>query len=117
MDQRREPRFAVNQLIAVTVLGENPRQETAQVKNASSRGLAIQIPGPVAPGTAVKIEIEDSLVLGEAVYCRPQPDGHLVGIELDQVLCGLTELGRRLQEFARSKARPQADRERPEQRR
>jgi hypothetical protein len=100
MDQRREPRFATNQSVVVTVLGEHARRETAVVKNASARGLAIEVPGPIAPGTALKIEFEDSTVLGEAVYCGGGPDSHLVGVELDQVICSLTQLGRKLQEFA-----------------
>ncbi len=86
--------------MAVTILGPLESRHTAVVKNASGRGLALQMPAPVSPGTALKIELEDSVILGEAVYCRTDPDSHLVGVELDQVLCGLTELGRKLQEFA-----------------
>jgi len=100
MDQRREPRFAANQPITVKLLGKDARTETATVKNASSRGLAIELQNPIAPSTALQIEIEDSFVLGEAVYCRQESDCWLVGVELDQVLCGLSALGRKLQEFA-----------------
>lgn len=100
MEQRREPRFEAEQEVAVTVLGECEVQQVAKVKNASGRGLALEMPGPVAPGAAIKIQFDDAVVLGEAVYCRRSPDACLVGVELDQVLCGLTELGRKLQEFA-----------------
>ena len=100
MDQRREPRFAANQSITVKLLGKDARTENATVRNASSRGLAITLPNPIAPATALKIEFEDSFVLGEAVYCRPESDSYLVGVELDQVLCGLSALGRKLQELA-----------------
>ena len=54
----------------------------------------------VKPGAAVRIELDDSIVLGEAIYCRQERDGHLIGIELDQVLVGLTELGRRLAAYS-----------------
>ena len=100
MDQRREPRFAINQSITVHVLGQDARTETATIKNASSRGLAIELSNPIAPSTALKIELENSFVLGEAVYCRYESESWLVGVELDQVLCGLSALGRKLQEFA-----------------
>ncbi len=100
MEQRREPRFEADQAVAVTLLGPTEMKQAARVKNASGRGLALEMRSPVAPGTALKIEIEDSVVLGEAVYCRSAKDLHLVGVELDQMLCGLTELGRKLQEFA-----------------
>ena len=100
MDQRREPRLVADQSVAVTVLGDQETRLTARVKNASGRGLAIEMPVKVAPGTALKIELDDSILLGEAVYCQSGPESHLIGVELDQVLCGLSELGKRLQEFA-----------------
>jgi hypothetical protein len=53
----------------------------------------------VEPGAALQIEIEDAVVLGEAIYCRSEHDGYYIGVELDQVLVGLTELGRNLAAF------------------
>ena len=72
----------------------------ARVKNASGRGLGLMTAGPVAPGAAIRIEIDDSIVLGEAIYCRDESGGHFIGVELDQVLVGLTELGRILEGFS-----------------
>ena len=43
-------------------------------------------------GAPLRIEFDDSIVLGEAIYCRDDRDGHFIGVELDQVLVGLTEL-------------------------
>jgi hypothetical protein len=100
MNQRREPRFVTDQSVVVTVLGDHEMQHIAKIRNASGRGLSIEIPSPVPPGAAIKIESQDSILLGEAVYCKGGQGPYLVGVELDQVLCGLTELGRRLQEFA-----------------
>ena len=102
MDQRREPRFRTDQEVAITLLGAESWCETGRVINASGRGLAIALPQPISPGTAIKIEIDDSLVLGEAVYCRDAAGSYLVGVELDQVLCGLSQLARKLEEFGDS---------------
>jgi hypothetical protein len=96
MDQRREPRFRSDQPVVVTVLNEPEIRLEARVKNASGRGLGLVTPIPVQPGAAIRIELEDSMVLGEAIYCRSDPDGHFIGVEMDQVLVGLTELGRNL---------------------
>ena len=76
-------------------------QHMGRIRNASGRGLAIDLHCAVPPGTAIKIEFEDSMMLGEAVFCKGGEGSFLLGVELDQVLCGLSELGRRLQEFAR----------------
>ena len=100
MDQRCEPRFEVDRSVTVTVLTEPETRFQARVRNASGRGLGLLIPDAVRPGAAVRIEIDDSVVLGEAIYCRRECDGHFVGIELDQVLVGLTELGRNLAAFS-----------------
>jgi PilZ domain len=100
MDQRREPRFEADQPVVVTVLTDPEVRMDAQVKNASGRGLGLITAGPVKPGDAVRIEIEDSMVLGEAIYCRRDNEGHFIGVELDQVLVGLTELGRILEGFS-----------------
>jgi hypothetical protein len=71
----------------------------ARVRNASGRGLGLLVPHRIEAGAAIRIEIEDAIVLGEAIYCRQESDGHFIGVELDQVLVGLTELGRRLSAF------------------
>jgi|SRR5579883_3328063 len=99
MDNRREPRFEVDQTVVVTVLGQQSTRITARVRNASGRGLGLFVPYRIAPGAAIRIEIDDAVVLGEAIYCRQELDGHFIGVELDQVLVGLTELGRRLNAF------------------
>jgi hypothetical protein len=104
MDKRREPRFRADQPVAVTVLGDCPSTQSAIVRNASIRGLAIEVANCISPGSALKIEFDDLAVLGEAVYCRDGTGRHLVGVELDQVLCGLTELGKKLQEFTGEEA-------------
>lgn len=71
----------------------------ATVTNASARGVGLLAPEAVPAGTAIKIEMDDTLILGESVYCKQQTGEWLIGVELNQVLTGLSELGRRLQEF------------------
>lgn len=99
MEQRREPRFEADQWVMVTVLAAKPTRMRARVRNASGRGLGLITSAPVPAGSAIRIEIDDSLVLGEAIYCRSDQNTHFVGVELDQVLVGLTELGRKLSAY------------------
>jgi hypothetical protein len=93
VDQRREPRFPVNQVLAVTLLATRTKHH-GSVKNASGRGLMLELPTPVWPGTAIQIDLPDALVLGEVVYCRKGHATWLLGIELDQMLQGLSRFGR-----------------------
>jgi len=103
MDQRREPRFAADAAVAVTVLGQHPICHTACVKNASGRGLGLQMDHPVPLGSALKIEGEDSTLFGEVAYCQEVESLFLVGVDLDQMICGLAGLGRSLERFSEGK--------------
>jgi hypothetical protein len=105
MDKRRTTRFVADQVISVTLLRDPHATLEAKVHNFSDRGLGLLMAVAVPPGTALKIEIDDTMIFGEAVYCRPDKDHHYIGVELNQVLAGLAELGRRLQEFAPESSR------------
>jgi hypothetical protein len=100
MDKRREPRFQVDQPVVLTILTEPQTRLDAVVKNASGRGLGLLSSCPVPAGAPLRIEIDGSIVLGESIYCREDRDGHFIGVELDQVLVGLTELARNLAAYA-----------------
>src|SRR5579885_3417463 len=100
MDQRREPRFFANQSVVVTVLGEHEKQFPATIRNTSGRGLALEVPSAIPPGSALQMEVDDSIVLGESVYCRGADHSYLIGVQFDQMLCGLLELRKHLEEFA-----------------
>jgi hypothetical protein len=100
MEQRRESRFRADQPVVVTVLSESEVRLEARVRNASGRGLGIVTAVPLPPGAAIRIEMDDAMVLGEAIYCRSDREGYFIGVELDQVLVGLTELGRSLAAFS-----------------
>jgi len=100
MDQRREPRFVLDQCVTVTILGGSGTRFKARVKNAAGRGLGLEMSHPVGIGSALKIEIEDSILLGESMYCRSENGAYFVGVELEQGLFGLGALHRILQAFA-----------------
>jgi hypothetical protein len=100
MDKRREPRFQADQRVVLTFLTEPQTRLDAVVKNASGRGLGLVTAAPAPSGAPLRIEFEDSIVLGESIYCRADRDGYFIGVELDQVLVGLTELARNLAAYA-----------------
>jgi hypothetical protein len=111
MEQRKQPRLEVNQTLTVTILGEgsDSASRPAVVRNASGVGLGLEMAGPVSPGAALKIEFEDSLMLGEVVYTRPLEKSTMVGVRLRETLRGFAELARVCQEYS---AEPEEDRAR-----
>jgi hypothetical protein len=92
MEQRCEPRFCANQVVSVTILGNPETHRTATVRNASGRGLGLEMAFPVGIGAALKIHLPDAVFLGEAMYCRGQNGSYFVGVELEHALFGLSEL-------------------------
>jgi hypothetical protein len=99
MENRRVDRVPVEKPITLTILGESEIRLVANVKNASPRGIGILTSESLPAGAAVKIEIGDSIFLGEVMYCRPMDQSFFAGIELTQVLTGLAALSRLAQEF------------------
>ena len=100
MSQRREPRFTADQSVRITLFGEPDIRLAARIKNVSVRGIGLELPGPVAMGSALKVELDDSLILGEVIYCREDATSFYVGVELEQALSGLGELAEALSAFS-----------------
>jgi PilZ domain len=99
MSQRRETRVPIDRPVQLTVYGQPDRHYSAKVKNVSGRGLGIELESPVSIGSALKIVLEDAILLGEVIYCRNQGDVWYAGVELEQALCGLAELASALGAF------------------
>jgi hypothetical protein len=59
----------------------------------------LQLEQRVAPGSALKINLPDGILLGEVIYCRAQADGWYAGVELEHALFSLTELADALRGF------------------
>lgn len=100
MERRREPRFAMDQPVVVTVLDGREIRRGAQVTNASAWGIAIEMRCEVAPGALMRIEFEDSVVLGETVYCCEAAGSYYVGVKLDQAIQSLSDLAGALDDLA-----------------
>ena len=92
MDKRCKPRFSVEQIVAITSLGEHRLQQTGKVRNSSGSGLGLVVDTEIAAGTALRIEWDDAMVLGEVMYCRRVEAGYFVGVHLEQMLRDLSKL-------------------------
>lgn len=109
MERRREPRLKPEQPVRVTILDESGQHLDAVVHDVSGRGLGLMTSRPVEAGKALKIQLENAMLLAEAVYCQAAGSGFYVGVELDQILDGLASLARSLEEFSPEKPTPVDD--------
>ena len=99
MERRKEPRFADDTPVTVTVLDPaKPCSIRGRVENMSGTGLSLRVFSPIACGTPVKVEGADMLVLGEV--CRSQAavgrgdDVYEVAVQIAQALASLSSLDR-----------------------
>lgn len=105
MDSRAESRIPFHQAVRLTVLGDAPAVSDGFVSNLSGRGMRVVLDHPVPLNSAVQVDLEDSLILGEVCYCHPANGEWAVGLEIQQSLSDLRSLrnlvGRLLQEERR----------------
>jgi hypothetical protein len=95
MERRTEIRVAMGEPVTVVILGGKEARETAHVRQVSSAGLELVSDRMIPAGSAVKIEMDNSLALGEVIYCVAEGDHSLLGVKLEHVLNGLAELRRK----------------------
>lgn len=91
MERRTYIRVAVEQSVCVTSLRDR-HVVMGKAVDLSGRGMRILLPSRLPPGDPIRMELEDALLLGEICYCRPEGDGFLAGVQLDQVLSGMAGL-------------------------
>ena len=84
-EKRKEPRFAANMPVKVTVLGTSASPAmSGRVKDMSRRGLRLTVARPVPRGSAVKVEGDDILALAEVCNCEPAASKYSLGLEVSQ---------------------------------
>ncbi len=70
-----------------------------RVDNVSKSGVSIVLPRQLAPGDLVELDMADSLLFGHVIFCTPQPGDFRIGIEIERVLLGETDLSQVLNEL------------------
>jgi hypothetical protein len=94
VERRKEPRQPADELVWLTVLEESAAPTPVLAVERSGRGMRVIAMRPLRPGAAIKLEPEDSLMLGEVCYCQPCDAGFMVGLRLSQELKNLKLLDR-----------------------
>jgi hypothetical protein len=81
-------------LVAYTNLSETKTPQVCPILGLDGHVLQVKSPAYASIGSAVKIETDDTMSLGEVSYCQPDQDGYVVWIHLVQALHDVTELSR-----------------------
>ncbi len=97
----------MGEVVTITVLDPSGEAVEGRVTDVSPRGLGVELRRAVSPGTAVRIDLNDGFVLGEAVHAGRRGDAYYCGLHFDQALAGLARLARIVQAFEEG-SEPQA---------
>lgn len=68
--------------------------DTCSVLGLNGSMMQLKFPKYLNVGSAVKVEADDTISLGEVSYCRRDGDSYVVWVELFQALHNVTEMSR-----------------------
>jgi hypothetical protein len=116
VDKRKEPRFETSYAIRLTILGSSAgvpdKVVPACIINLSGRGLSLTTEAPVPVGSAVRIDIDDNMLLGEVCHLNQTgPASFTCGVHLEQALTAVNDLSRLIAGImgeSRTESRPNA---------
>jgi len=109
VDQRSAERHDLSGAALVSVVGTTGPVHPGQIRNLSKGGTQIWLQQPLPAFTLVRVEHDDSLLLGEVVYCRQEQSGWLLGLRIEHGLFGLTALAGAMRECGTFEARSPGD--------
>lgn len=94
MERRQETRAETDSRVEITILGEHCVAFPARLLNRSGQGLSLATDQLIPLDAPVRIDLEDSILLGEVCHCATENGRYITGIKLQHVLHGLTDLNR-----------------------
>jgi hypothetical protein len=101
MERRYHPRRLADLRVQATNL-HTGCVHSGRVENMSKAGLCVLLAEEIAEGTPLRMEVADSIVYGFVTYARFGNEGFRTGIELQQVLIGVSKLARILESDLRA---------------
>ena len=96
-ERRSEDRIETNYPASLSLLSEDSGAIPTLIVEISGSGLKIELNLPLEPGALVRVNHQDSLLLGEVVWCSGDRVPYLAGIRIEHSLLNLT----RIQSLAR----------------
>src|SRR5882757_2507059 len=96
MERRLNDRNRTQFPVRVTEVQNPSCSSTAQVSDISEYGVCVALPFGITPGSAVRLNMADSVMFGFVAYSGPEGPLFRTGIEIEQVLIGGSDLSRLL---------------------
>jgi hypothetical protein len=81
-ERRTEQRVSFAGPCVLSRLSENDPPQVGTISNASEHGASVTVKTPVPQGDIVSLEVGDDLFVATVAHCKPESDGHSIGLEL-----------------------------------
>jgi hypothetical protein len=107
VERKTEICYLPDQPARLTLLGASQHTLTAQMVKLAGRCASIRLDKAVPHGTAVRIDLNDSLLLGEVSKCVSESDGFVATIGIVEAIPSLSDLAK-LVAAVMNEARPVA---------
>jgi hypothetical protein len=96
VDRRYHERHPTGLEVRVSEIDYLDFSASGQVVDLSEAGIGVYLPLQFTPGSAVRLNINDSVLYGFVAYSRPERSYFRTGIEVVQVLIGGSDLSQLL---------------------
>ena len=92
LDRRREPRFSTEQPAELVLLEQGDLRLPVKILDLSGSGARLLAERKLPIGSAVRVDVNNCMLLGEVCYCEATPEGYLCGVKLEQALTNVSDL-------------------------
>ena len=96
MDRRIDERYPTGLEVRVSEVDYPAFSASGQVIDLSEAGICVYLPLQFMPGSAVRLNINDSVLYGFVAHSTPERSYFRTGIEVVQVLIGGSDLSQLL---------------------
>ena len=96
MDRRIDERHPTGCQVRVTEVDDPDFSASGKVVDLSEAGIGVYLPLQFMPGSAVRLNINDSVLYGFVAHSTPERSYFRTGIEVVQILVGGSDLSQML---------------------
>jgi len=94
VERKTEIQYRPEQTVRLNILGDSPETLTAQMVTLSGRRASLNVQGNIAAGKAVRIDLNDSMLLGEIAGCVSALSGFVAHVEVIEAIPSMSDLAK-----------------------
>ncbi len=95
MQRKMEIRFQPDQPVRLGILSDLPQALTAFIVSLNGRNAVLRVPQAVPPGSAIRLDLDDSMLIGEISGCTVAGEEQFeVHLQIKEAIPSMSDLAR-----------------------